>query len=128
MARRTSLEPAATGLTKWPWRVNLPAKISSSGKRERRFFRSKQEADTFCRQQRTRLDNFGRNSCTLSPGQQEEAAVAFDRLAPFNIGLNTVVAEYIARREAKEKSVAFRVLFDASALRRKRNPTPTNVG
>jgi hypothetical protein len=38
MARRVSLQPCASGLKKWPWRVNLPANISSSGKRERRFF------------------------------------------------------------------------------------------
>lgn len=112
MARRVSFEPAATGLPKWPWRVNLPANVSNSGKRERRFFDTKQEAETFCRQQRTRLDNFGRNSLTLTPGQQEQAAMAFERLAPFGVPLNTAIAEYVARLEAKKKSVTFSVLFD----------------
>src|SRR5450755_4081567 len=103
MARRVSLQPCATGLTKWPWRVNLPANISSTGKRERRFFDAKQMAETFCRQQRTRLANFGRNSSTLSPTQQEQAAMAFERIASYGVTLNTVVAEFIERRQASEK-------------------------
>jgi integrase len=112
MARRLSLQPSATGLAKWPWRVNLPANISSSGKRERRFFESKREAETFCREQRIRLDNFGRNSGTLTPGQQEQAAMAFERLAPYNVTLNSVVADFIARRVANDKSVTFKTLFE----------------
>ena len=42
--------------------------------------------------ERIRLDNYGRNSTTLTPGQQEEAAIAFERLSPYNVPLNTVVA------------------------------------
>ena len=122
MARRVSLEPSATGLTNWPWRVNLPAKISSTGKRERRFFESKQEAQTFCRQQRARLENFGRNSTSLSPGQQEQAGLAFARLAPFGVSLNSVVADFITRRQAKEKSITFAELFESfTAAKSKRS-------
>lgn len=112
MARRVSLQPCATALAKWPWRVNLPANISNSGKRERRFFHTKKEAETFCQQQRTRLENFGRNSSTLTPAQLEQAAIAFERLATFGATLNTVVAEFIERRQAIAKSVTFEELFD----------------
>jgi integrase len=112
MARRISLEPCASGLKKWPWRVNLPANISNSGKRERRFFNSKSEAQTFCRQQRIRLDNFGRNSGMLTPGQQEQAAMAFERLAPYNVTLNSVVVDFIARRQAIAQSITFEELFE----------------
>lgn len=119
MARRLSLEPCATGLTNWPWRVNLPATISSTGKRERRFFETKPEAETFARQQRVQLENFGRNASTLTPGQQEQAAMAFERLAPYNVTLNTVIAEYIARREANERSVTFTKLFEAFSASKK---------
>lgn len=112
MARRVSLEPSATGLAKWPWRLNLPANISSSGRRERRFFATKREANTFAGQQRTRLENFGRNSSTLTPAQQEQAAIAFERLAPFGVSLNTAVAECIERRQAIAKSVTFQELFE----------------
>jgi len=112
MARRLSLEPCATGLKKWPWRVNLPPKYTSTGKRQRHFFRNRREADTFCHTQRIRLDNYGRNSSTLTPGQQEEAAMAFEKLSPYNMTLTTVVADFIARHEARVRSVTFKVLFD----------------
>src|SRR6266480_4115278 len=110
MARRLSLEPCPTGLKKWPWRVNLPANITRTGKRQRRFFESKQEAETFCRLQRIRLDNYGRNSTTLTPGQQEEAGIAFERLSPYNVTLNTVVADFIERHEARTRSVTYKAL------------------
>jgi integrase len=112
MARRLSLEPCPTGLKKWPWRVNLPAKYTATGKRQRHFFRDKREAETFCHGERIRLENYGRNSSTLTPGQQEEAAIAFDKLSPYDVTLNTVVADYIARHEARARSVTFKVLFD----------------
>jgi hypothetical protein len=112
MARRVSLQPCASGLKKWPWRVNLPANISSSGKRERRFFDTKQKAETFCRQQRIRLENFGRNSLTLTPAQQEQAAIAFERITPYGVTLNTVIGEFIERQQAIARSVTFEELFD----------------
>jgi integrase len=113
MARRLALEPCSTGLKKWPWRVNLPANITASGKRERRFFKSKAEAQTFCQLQRIRIENYGRNAVGLTPGQQEEAAMAFERLAPYSVPLNTAVADFIARQRAKANSVTFKTLFDS---------------
>jgi integrase len=112
MARRLSLEPCPTGLKKWSWRVNLPAKYTTTGKRQRSFFRSKKEAETFCQAQRVRLENYGRNSSVLTPGQQEEAAMVFERLEPYNVTLNKVAADFIARHEARAKSVTFGTLFD----------------
>ena len=113
MARRLTLQPCASGLKKWPWRINLPANITASGKRERRFFTKKAEAQTFCQLQRVRIENYGRNAVGLTPGQQEEAALAFERLAPYSVALNTVVADFIARQKAKANSVTFKSLFDS---------------
>jgi len=67
MARRLSLQPCPTGLKKWPWRVNLPAEYTATGKRQRHFFRDKRKAETFCHGERIRLENYGRNSSTLGP-------------------------------------------------------------
>ena len=112
MARRLSLEPCPTGLKKWPWRVNIPGQYTTTGKRQRHFYKSKREAETFCQAQRVKIENYGCNSSTLTPGQQEEAAIAFERLAPYNVTLNTVVTDFVARHKARAKSVTFKTLFD----------------
>jgi Site-specific recombinase XerC len=112
MPRRISLKPSPTGLKKWPWRVNLPAGYTSTGKRQRHFFASKPEAETFARAQRIRLENYGRASSPLTPGQQEAAAIAFQKLARYGVELNTVVADFIVRHDARASSVTFRTLFE----------------
>jgi integrase len=58
------------------------------------------------------LTNFGRNSSTLTPAQQEQAAIAFERIAPYGATLNTVVSEFIERRQAIAQSVTFEELFE----------------
>src|SRR6266481_285535 len=107
MPRRISLLPCATSLKKWPWRVNLPAGYSTSGKRQRHFFNTKREAETFCQAQRIRLDNWGRNCSTQTPAQAEQAAAAFEKLAPYYVTLNTVVADWIMRHDFRAQSVTF---------------------
>ncbi len=109
--RRTSLKPSPSGLPNTPWRINLPADISESGKRERHFFKTKAEAQTFAGQQRTQIQNFGRNASSLSPGQLEEASMAFEKLAPLGVSLNTVIVEYMARHDLATRSKTFAVMF-----------------
>ena len=120
MSRKISLLPCASGLKKWPWRVNLPAGYTNTGKRQRHFFKTKQEAETFCQTQRIRLDNWGRNCSTLTPAQTEQATAAFQKLAPYNVALNTVVADWIARHDFRARSVTFKTLFD-EFIRKKKN-------
>jgi integrase len=112
MPRRASLEPSPTGMVKWPWRVNIPARYTSTGKRQRAFFKSKREAQTFSDQQRIRITNYGCNASTLTPGQQEDAAMAFKKVAAYGVTLNTVVTDWIARHDMRARSVTFKTLFD----------------
>jgi integrase len=56
----------------------------------------------------------------LTPGQQEQAAMAFERLAPHNVTLNSVVADFITRRAANEKSVTFKTLFEMFVASKKK--------
>ncbi|MDR3403523.1 MAG: site-specific integrase [Chthoniobacter sp.] len=105
-----------------PWLVNLPSRFTSSGKRERHFFKKKTEADEFARRQRIRLENYGSSGAVLPAGRVEEAAIAFERLNPLGVSLTQVVDEYVARREREGKSVtlreAFRRFEDFNPLRR----------
>ena len=87
MAKRASLEPRLTTKPHAPWVVNLPPLLSSTAKRERRYFGAKKAAETFCTQQRIRLENYGTASTTLPAGKIEEAAAAFEKLNGTGIGL-----------------------------------------
>lgn len=112
MPKRFSLEPTKTGPETSPWCVNVPARISLSGKRERKFFETRKEAETFGKDQRTRVENYGTSATMLSPGQLEEAAKAFEQLRPLGATLNEAVSEFIARRDRDSKSVTFKRLFE----------------
>jgi integrase len=123
MPRRISLLPCATGLKKWTWRVNIPARYTSTGKRQRAFFKSKREAQTFSDQQRIRITNYGCNASALTPGQQEEAAMAFQKVAAYGVTLNTVVTDWVARHDMRARSVTFKTLFDRFVESKKKRST-----
>jgi integrase len=94
------------------WKIDLPASLSPSGKRQRFFFETKQEAINFGQEQRTRIGNYGTAGVTgLSPSQLEQAALAFDSITPYSVSLNEVVKDWIARRKARDATVTFAVGF-----------------
>lgn len=115
--KRPSIIPVKVpGRARSPWKVELPASLSLVGKRVRRFFTSKAQADEFASRERIRIANFGVQGVTggiLSPAQVEQAKGAFDLLAPLGVSLNEAVADYVARRRACEASVAFEDAFHA---------------
>src|SRR5476651_2521011 len=92
------------------WKIDLPASISPSGKRQRFFFETKQDALNFSEEQRTRLGNFGTAGITgLSPSELEQAAMAFAAIKPYSVSLNEVVKDWVARRAARDTTVTFTV-------------------
>ena len=112
MPKRFALKPTKTGPETAPWCVNVPARISLSGKRERKFFDTKGQAETFATQQRTRVENYGTSATILSPGQLEQAAAAFEQLKPFGATLGEAVGQYVSWREQAARSVTFKKLFE----------------
>src|SRR5213595_2442305 len=112
MPKRFSLEPHKTGPETSPWCVNVPARISESGKRERKFFVTKSAAQTYGKSHRIRIENYGTAATLLTPGQLEEAAKAFEQLRPFKATLNEAVTELMARRNQDSRSVTFKKLFE----------------
>jgi len=112
MAKRASLEPKATTKPHAPWVVNLPPLLSSTAKRERRYFDTKKAAKEFCAQQRIRLENYGTTSTTLPAGKIEEAAAAFDKLNGTGIGLLEAVEQVLHWKHTREESVTFKTMFD----------------
>ncbi len=111
MSRNASLKSRPTGNPGLPWLVNLPSRFTSSGKRERHFFKKKTEADEFARRQRIRLQNYGSSASVLPAGRVEEAAIAFEQLAPFGVTLTEVVGDFVARRRKEAKSISLKEAF-----------------
>ncbi len=68
------------------WKVELPARITRSGKRQRYFFDTKQDALNFCEEQRIRLQNYGTAGMSaLGVTQLAQAAAAFEQLKPYHV-------------------------------------------
>jgi integrase len=112
--RRSTIAPSrAEGRRLSPWKVDLPASLSPTGKRQRYFFETKQEALNFSEEQRNRLVNFGTVGLTgLSPSELEQAGMAFSALKPHAVSLNEVVQDWISRRIARDATVSFSEGFD----------------
>lgn len=120
MPRRASLEAKRTTKSHAPWVVNLPAALSNTGRRERRYFTDKKAAQQFCQQQRIRLDNYGTASTYLPAGKVEEAQAAFERLKGTGITLTEAVDQVLKWRKARESTVTFKEMFE-QFLEAKRN-------
>jgi len=109
MPRTPSVRPQRSGWTGTrQWKVDLPASISPTGKRQRFFFETKSDADLFAEKERIRVKNFGAQSGTiLSPAELDQAAAALAAIKPFGVALNEVVRDWIARRKARETTATF---------------------
>jgi integrase len=112
MAKRPSLEPRETTKPHAPWVVNLPPLLSSTRKRERRYFDTKKAAKEFCAQQRIRLENYGTASTALPAGKIEEAQAAYEKLQGSGISLLEAVEQVLQWKRGRENSVTFKSMFE----------------
>lgn len=112
MPKIPSLEPRETSRRTRKWLVNVPANISETGRRQRLFFATKDEASTYCQQTKTQVKNYGTKATVLTPGQLEQAAQAFEKLADYKVSLNEVVENWIARQRQSKASVPFEKLIE----------------
>jgi len=95
------------------YRVSVPPRLSSTGKREQKSFKKKADALVFAEQVKARKDNFGiLLSGQMSPAQVAEAAEALNLLAPINVSLLDAVREYLRVYEHRSQSVSLEQLFE----------------
>jgi integrase len=127
MAKRASLEPKPTTKPHAPWVVNLPPLLSSTAKRERRYFESKKVAAEFCRQQRIRLENYGTASTSLPAGKIEEAQAAYEKLSGTGIGLLEAVEQVLDWKSRRENSITFKAMFQSFIDAKKETRSPAYV-
>jgi len=94
------------------WRLNVPASLSLEGKRSRRFFQSRDQAQGEAAKLRTQLAQHGTGARIL-PAQADSAVRAFAMLgkdaAPET--LLDAVREYINRHKTRLASLAFEDAF-----------------
>src|SRR5215469_1938968 len=117
MPRNSSLRPRrlpSLGNEALQWVVNVPASLSPTGKRQRHFFATKQQAEIECELLKTRRFNFSHSLSSLSPARIAEAVACYERLergAP-GVSLSHAVTEFLALYQARNASVLTGLLLD----------------
>lgn len=95
------------------WMVDMSAKLSESGRRERHFFDTKKQAEGFIDGQNIRLKNSGRDSALLSPAEREASMEALRLLEGENpLKLVDIVREWKEREAERLASVKMSDLWD----------------
>ncbi len=93
-----------------PWWISIPPKLSETGKRQKRFFSNKAEAEVAIQQLKVRKENHGTGAKLLSPADEQQAAAAFKLLreAHLNVQLSEIVGKFIEaeRMRAASKPLA----------------------
>ncbi len=93
------------------WKVNVPAKVSESGIRERHFFRTFELAKAAGDKLKEKREEFGTQSKAIRPSLSEAATLAESILAPWNVSL-VDAARIVAG--IRERETASRPLADAA--------------
>lgn len=93
--------------------MNVPAKYTDSGKRERHFFKTLKEAQSAAKELKKSAAEFGHRSQAIRPGLAEDATAAAALLKPWGSSL-VEAARFLV--EAKEREAASRPLAAAADL------------
>jgi integrase len=117
---KTSVRPyccEARPNAKWVLNVWLP-----TGKRERAYFKTKDEADAEEDVKKIEVQNLGWRAAQIDDRLRLEALDASERLAPYGVSLTAVVTDYIRRRGSASSTVnELAALFLASRAKLQRS-------
>lgn len=108
---------------KSPWWISIPPKLSETGKRQKRFFPTKAEAEVEIQQLKIRKENHGTGAKLLSPAdeQQAAAALALLREAGVNVQLVEIVGKFIESERARNASKPLAEVWEAYLASAKRS-------
>lgn len=101
MPKRAKFDPVKVSRGKW--RLNIPAGYSESGERERRFFKTRDEAEEHADTLKAKREEFGAQAKSIRPSLAEAATKAEALLRPFGISL-LEAAERIVAMENRAKA------------------------
>jgi integrase len=119
MPRSAPLKPTAVKSRKntgrSAWCLSIPPDLSPTGKRQRRFFATRDEAFGECERLKARKDNFGISLNSLTPARIAAASEAYTLLDPHGIDLLVAVRAHLSTVKQKSQSVSFGEAFDLFA-------------
>jgi integrase len=113
LPRHPQFKPVKTANRFSPWRLNIPVHLSSTGRKQRLFFRTLKEAETAAEQIKTRQRNFGSTLEQLSPVRISEAAEAFKLLdaSENKVSLLSLVKHHLHQEAKRNASLELSSLF-----------------
>ena len=117
MGRNASLKPRRDMDPKRvssPWWISIPPRLSDSGKRQKRYFKTKAEAEGAAERIKIRKENHGTAAKLLSPADEQQAVSAFKLLRDFGseTQLSEIVGDYLDRLREKQASKTLTVAWD----------------
>ena len=101
MARQTKFSPVKSAEG---WRLNVPAKFTLTGKRERYFYPTQKQALEAAKRLKQSAAEFGHQSQAIRPSLAEDASAAAALLAPWGASLIEAARSYAATRERESAS------------------------
>jgi integrase len=111
--RPASLEPYKSETSpNRPWCVDIPPVLSDTGRRKRKFFATKREAQTECEKLEARRDNFGFSLTAMTPARIAEAAECYKLLESSSVSLTDAVRGFLEDHKQRSASLPFGQLFD----------------
>ncbi len=87
------------------WRINIPAKISETGKRQQLFYRTQKLALAAADDMKKKLEIFGVQTRAIGPTLAEQATAAAALLRPYGIDLMEAARIVAAMRERETASM-----------------------
>src|SRR5205823_3939694 len=107
------------------WRLNIPAGLSASGRRARRFFATREAAEGAATKLRAQFVNHGMAARLLSSEYAQAAARAFGIIGPSARPDDLIEAarEYVERHNRRLASLPFEEAFDKFAAGQVRSPS-----
>jgi integrase len=106
MPRKSTIEPVRTpGNPRGEWKVDIAKTRSASGRREKRYFPNRSQADIFCADERSRLAEFSEAARRMTGEQRLEAYRCLQICAAHGFTLTEAVDFYRERAEQAQRSI-----------------------
>lgn len=95
------------------WRINIPAKVSETGRRQQFFYRTHKLAKAAQQEFKKKYDEFGSQTRAIPPTVAEQAMAAKALLDPFGISILEAASRVVAQEQQRIASVKIEAALEA---------------